>query len=373
MSLLNNALKAAEQRQGRPVTPSAYTGHSSVARRRRSWGSALCVAAVILGAGVGGYFFLSPSAPDETIATAAASELHTPTVSEAEPVIHVATVEPVADPLPASARNPDGHPPQEPVTPTVTDEPKVSQSSLGQPQPGTAASRMTVAEVRVPAPASSQPQEEAVVAVDQPEERLRTTPVDIKQARKTPEQRDRDTRDELENLIDRGDLGAAERVLAALTEEQAGPLSRYTVARSLLVSGEPDKALRWVPEGFVSSYPDLRLIRARALLAKHNLDAAVSTLSASVPPVRGHVEYRVTLATLLQQQGRNGAAAGHWAELIAWDDSQAPWWVGLAIALEGRGDLPAARRAYEQAAVLPGLAPSLADYVRQRLQTLRAG
>ncbi len=76
---------------------------------------------------------------------------------------------------------------------------------------------------------------------------------------------------------------------------------------------------------------------------------------------------------LLQQAGQADEAAGHWSELIAYDDSQATWWLGLAIALETGGRINSAVRAYAQAAVLPGLAPSLADYARERLNALQAG
>ena len=107
--------------------------------------------------------------------------------------------------------------------------------------------------------------------------------------------------------------------------------------------------------------------------ANDDLGAALNTLTSSIPPVEGHAKYRVTLATLLQQQGNSAAAARHWAALIAWDDSRAPWWVGLAISLETQGELAGAARAYRQAAKLPGLPRSLADYVQQRLQALRAG
>ncbi|MBQ93461.1 MAG: MSHA biogenesis protein MshN, partial [Marinobacter sp.] len=86
-----------------------------------------------------------------------------------------------------------------------------------------------------------------------------------------------------------------------------------------------------------------------------------------------NVEYRVTLATLLQQAGRNTEAARHWSALIAEDDSRAAWWVGLAIALETGGEINSAVRAYSEAVQLPGLSPSLADYVRERLKSLQAG
>ncbi|WP_434050264.1 tetratricopeptide repeat protein [Marinobacter salarius] len=195
----------------------------------------------------------------------------------------------------------------------------------------------------------------------------------MKQVPETPAATDRSTARELEKLVAQGRITDAERRLAALTREQDAPRSRYVVVRALLVDGKQDQALGWLPAEVTAQNPALRLLRARALHANNDLGAALNTLTSSIPPVEGHAEYRVTLATLLQQQGDSAEAARHWAALIAWDDSQAPWWVGLAISLETQGELAGAARAYQQAAELPGLPRSLADYVQQRLQALRAG
>ncbi|WP_148312749.1 hypothetical protein [Marinobacter similis] len=115
------------------------------------------------------------------------------------------------------------------------------------------------------------------------------------------------------------------------------------------------------------------MLRARALLSMGRLNEAVTTLSQDVPPVADNIEYRITLATLTQQAGQNVEAARHWSALIAVDDSQPAWWVGLAIALEAGGQAAGALKAYTQAAQLPGLSPSLADYVRNRMTLLQAG
>jgi len=141
----------------------------------------------------------------------------------------------------------------------------------------------------------------------------------------------------------------------------------------MLVQGMAGRALEWLPQSLAGEYAGLRLLRARALLEQGNLDTAVATLQSRVPPVADGIEYRVTLATLLQQAGEAEESAGHWSELIAYDDSRGAWWLGLAIALETGGRTRSAVQAYAQAATLPGLSPSLADYARQRLNALQAG
>ena len=195
----------------------------------------------------------------------------------------------------------------------------------------------------------------------------------MKQVRETPEAIDRRVSRELSSLLRSGENREAEQRLQELAATQAATASREVFARQMLVQGMPDRALAWLPLSVTDSDAGLRLLRARALHAKGGLTEALATLENNVPAVNQNVEYRVTLATLLQQAGRNTEAARHWSALIAEDDSRAAWWVGLAIALETGGEINSAVRAYSQAAQLPGLSPSLADYVRERLKSLQAG
>ncbi|SFR84981.1 MSHA biogenesis protein MshN [Marinobacter daqiaonensis] len=396
MSLLNDALRAAEKRQGQSRAPAAYVSQSSGKVRRRSVWVPLLVLVVSLG-GVGGVFLYlnkGDRAPGPLLADGEKTEAAPVSADdhEAAPATTEEIEPQVVDQNPVkAAAEPDGAVPEPPsaqaqkaAVAAVTRPPESASGSAESQAPGQSESPG-----RASAPGASQGEGTSATASgatpsaadgsDSPSRvsgETATAPAtdeNIKRARQTPEQVDRDARRDLEKLLSRGGIEEAERVLEAVTANQDAPASRYVVARWLLAKGSAGQALGWVPEDLARRYPELRLIRARAQLASGELDRAVATLETQVPPVARQVEYRITLATLLQQQGRSDRAARHWAELIAWDDGQAPWWVGLAIALEGRGDLQAARRAYQQAAALPGLAPSLADYVRQRLQSLSAG
>lgn len=214
---------------------------------------------------------------------------------------------------------------------------------------------------------------EPAVTIVEPEPEARPAQTSVKQPRETPEAIDLRTSRELTRLLSSGRIVEAEQLLASLTESQPAPNSREVVARDLLVQGKTERALGWLPTEVTDDYAGLRLLRARALLAQGQLEQAVATLSARVPAVADQPEYRITLATLLQQVGQTEASAGHWAELIAYDDSRPAWWLGLAIALETGGRGRSAAQAYAQAAALPGLSPALADYARERLNALQAG
>ena len=383
MSLLNNALREAEERQRRPGVTGAYTGAVQQSRGGQRWIIVLVflIAVGLVGAGIYWFAVAAPSSvavernavPDidaqgQIERPAVASE----NVAEPQPIVEAQQPAPelarIGTPQTmeiAEAVVPDEPPKRESVPASAAPEPK-------EPPPDTRTSNAAQPEAAQPEPPNEQAAPSLRPAADAEEQKSEQAAT-VKTAPKSPRAVDRQTAKELETLIVSGRMVAAERRLAGLIQTQAAPRSRLAVARALVIDGEIARALNWLPEDAAAGDAALRMLRARAQHADGQLDAAVATLETNVPAVSEQPAYRVTLATLLQQQGQGQEAAAHWAELIAWDDSRAPWWVGLAIALEDQGEIRGATRAYQQAAGLPGLSPSLADYVRRRLQSLRAG
>jgi len=358
MSLLNNALREAEERQRRPDVTGAYTGAVQEGRSGQRWPVVLIflLALGLVGAGI--FWFFTMNATSAPSSSGAGEEVVAPDSAGGGQVERAVTVKEVAAvPEPSE---PVQRAVPEPATPEVS-EPEIQapRESIQEPKPEPA--KVQVASAPEPSAPVSEPTSEP-----EPAPAVKTTP-------QSPGAIDRQAAKDLESLIAGGRMVEAERRLTNLAQSQSAPRSRLVVARALLVDGDIQRALNWLPEQVTASDPTLRMLRARAQHAGGRLDAAVATLSSNVPAVAEQPEYRVTLATLLQQQGESREAAAHWAELIAWDDSRAPWWVGLAIALEDQGEIPSATRAYEQAAALPGLSSVLADYVQRRLQSLRAG
>lgn len=373
MSLLNDALRAAEQRQNRPEAPGAYTGQASAGGRRGPW---LWIIVFLLIAGLVAtsvYWFQvrSRDSGAAAVATAAPAVDSKPDAVQAvEPnEVPTPTPEPSAEPV-APEPAPEIARPSEPAiaessAPVSTPAPAPAPVPAPAPEPKPdqpEVSAQPVADVKEPAsePGRVEPETDA----SEPQ---------VKQIRETPEAIDLRVSRELASLLGAGETRKAEERLTQLAAAQPAIASRKVFAREMLVQGQPDRALAWLPESSARTDAGLRLLRARALHAAGNLSGAVATLEQNVPAAGQHVEYRVTLATLLQQAGRSAEAARHWSVLIAQDDSRAAWWVGLAIALETGGEVSGAVRAYSQAAKLPGLSPSLADYVRDRLKTLQAG
>ena len=346
MSLLNDALRAAEQRQSRPEVAAAYAGQSQ-SRPRPRYGLWVVIVFLVAGAVGASAFWLMTGTGNEDIPV----HVSAPPAQEAGTELQLESV--AGNDNTAEALQPAPEPPV-----VVQSEPEAREvAEAVEPQKPE------------PEPAVTTP---VVAEAETAQESEAPTPP-IKQVRETPEAIDRRVSRELASLLGSGEPRQAEQMLQELANVQVATASREVFARQMLVQEMPDRALAWLPESVTSGDAALRLLRARALHAKGSLPEALATLESSVPAVRQAVEYRVTLATLLQQAGRTTDAARHWSALIAEDDSRAAWWVGLAIALETGGETNSAVRAYSQAAQLPGLSPSLANYVRERLKALQAG
>ncbi|MBL3826351.1 MULTISPECIES: MSHA biogenesis protein MshN [unclassified Marinobacter] len=380
MSLLNDALRAAEQRQNRPEVAATYAGQSQSRGRPRSglWAVVLLFAAGLVGASV--FWFMTRTGSEEMPVEVSASPV--PKTVMAPPIDQDAGTEKSST---DSQSVGGGQETIEPAVSGVENEP-VSQlppapepPAVVQPEPKAMEAAETVVSEPTPEPVRRQTSNhedavsEPVVAESKSAQETEAPTPSVKQVRETSEAIDRRVSRELASLLRSGDTLEAEQKLQELAATQAAIASREVFARQMLVQEMPDRALAWLPESVTNGDAGLRLLRARALHAKGRLPDAITALELSVPAVRQNVEYRVTLATLLQQAGRNTDSARHWSALIAEDDSRAAWWVGLAIALETGGEIISAVRAYSQAAQLPGLSPSLADYVRERLKALQAG
>jgi len=162
MSLLNDALRAAEQRQDRPVAPGVYAGGQAQAgNRKRALVSVLVVLAIVV-AGLGGYWLLpidSSSAPAELASvpsTDTAPSADEPSqakvsdvaadVSRAEPEEPAEAVKAVSSPAMAepepvqiqasTPRTPASqNPAPEPLSPETTEPDTTEQEPASRPLP----------------------------------------------------------------------------------------------------------------------------------------------------------------------------------------------------------------------------------------------
>ncbi|WP_166258822.1 bacterial transcriptional activator domain-containing protein [Marinobacter salicampi] len=389
MSLLNDALRGVESRDDRSRLPAAYPGgQAGVAQApkpRLPLIAALVVSALALIVAAVAFW------PVEGQSGVALSSTEQRPLLLAEPVPQVRTAEPEPEPaLEAEApveagvtiaQAPETARPMERQSLTARLQSTQSVEPEPEPEPGSSGAVASAVEASAETRAASDNKAEerthakpAVTvneAVAEVDEAALAQPV--KHQQETPEVLDRRTERQIRELLASARLDEAETLMAQRLATQAAPQSRARLARHLIVQGQPRRALTWLEADQVHSVSELRLLRARALLASGEVEQALATLEADIPPLQQSTDYTVTLATLLQQQGRHNAAVSHWARLIAFDDSNGPWWAGLAIALEADKQQAGALRAYQQAVLMPGLSTALADYCRQRLAALRAG
>jgi len=373
MSLLNDALKAAEQRQNRPHISSAYTGQAQAQPVTRSrLPLVLFLLVIVIAAGFGAWWWLTGQHPKETQQESVPLVVETSEPAPAEsPERRQAVAEPEPEPITPVAEVIE---PQVPEAASAAKSAKPETPVEAEPEPRVAEQEPQAEEPARPEPVAKKTEVPIDTASEEPEEpKPEASTASVKQQRETPEAIDRRTSRELEEWLASGRTTEAEQRLTGITASQPAPESREAFAREMLVQKMPARALEWLPENLTKDHASLRLLRARAQLEQGNLNLAVATLNSQVPPVEDGVEYRITLATLLQQAGKTNESAGHWSELIEHDDNQPTWWLGLAMALDAGGRANSAVRAYAQAVTMPGLSDNLVNYAKQRLQALQAG
>lgn len=407
MSLLNEALRELDQRQQGEKRDNPVPAGLQDNRSGRPWLTAGLSAALVLMSLLALWFWLQ-GAGGET--------------SPGEEVQSTASPAPVANPATVSPSSPAPDPSVAPIAEPVPQPRETARASLEEAGAGSEVTdtEATETETQAPAPAektedrqtepedapqpmaqssgsdtgddtgetnnpdpggneaASRPQQTVSQNTDTQEtgsDRAVRSTSDAPEAESTPVRQlspqqveARIARDIREQLA-RGDIkDATEQARRRLAQDSDSPATRAAMASHFLRLEQPVPALEWLPDGVTSRYPGLRLLRARAELQQGEPRQALGWLNRDLPPVASHSRYHVTLAALQQQLGQHEAAATTWARLIEHDDSQARWWAGLGIALEGQGRNESARRAFVQASALPGLNDTLQRYVQRRLR-----
>lgn len=122
----------------------------------------------------------------------------------------------------------------------------------------------------------------------------------------------------------------------------------------------------------VKLYPEqaeLRLMLARWLQGNNSQEQALSVLQEIQPELLGHPDFYALRAQLAQQQNQLELAISDYLLLSQYQPDRFKWRLGLAVALDRAGRLPAALEQYNW---LKGqnLPPEARQFVQQRLQVL---
>lgn len=113
---------------------------------------------------------------------------------------------------------------------------------------------------------------------------------------------------------------------------------------------------------------DLVQLAAHILVNENKLDRALKLLEQAAPPLAQNPEYHAYIAGLYQSVGKDRLAANLYKQLLMLNPSNAKWWLGLGLALEGEGDHAESAEALSKAENIGGLNPELKAYIESRLQ-----
>lgn len=174
--------------------------------------------------------------------------------------------------------------------------------------------------------------------------------------------------------MEQGNARQAEQLLQEALLLQAGHINaRARLAAHLYGRGFTQRALDLLTEGLALQPGNTRLVllKARIYEERGDLHAALNILI-GLPAVSSEQgDIRVLRAALANEVGDYHQAADDYRALLALNTEQALWWLGLAVAEEGRGDRQAAYDAYQQALTNRGLDASSRDFANQRQEALR--
>lgn len=165
----------------------------------------------------------------------------------------------------------------------------------------------------------------------------------------------------------------AMRLLSDLLEQQPANFEALKKLASLLfadgqitqASNRLLAAIQVAPER-----ADLRLMLARLYIQQQQPDLALALLQ-ELNAVALPIDYLAFRANLAQQQADYATAHQDYLRLTFMDDSNARWWLGLAIIEEKRGaSASVALQAYQRAQNLAQLEPAVSDFIAQRIKLL---
>lgn len=146
------------------------------------------------------------------------------------------------------------------------------------------------------------------------------------------------------------------------------------LARAYLAGSQIDALLAWLPAQLQRRPFDaeLRMLLARGQLQSNDKLAALATLTQNPPALADNPSYHALLAALRQQVGDWAGSAEVYRQLVSAQPQQAPWQLGLAIALEQIDQPAQAARHYSLAAQGQGLDANSRGFAAERAIALGA-
>lgn len=196
---------------------------------------------------------------------------------------------------------------------------------------------------------------------------------DMQTVRRSPSKSELDKRiaAQAQNLIQQRRYAQAQNLLLShLDGNPQSPLSREVLVDVYLATDNLVAAQRQIQ--LLTDIPAHARARINARLKIHqgDIDAAMSLMEEEPPALRDVPDYHGYLAALYHKAERFSDAASVYQQLLALDDSQATYWLGLAVSLDALNDGPGALRAFRYARRYSNADSPSRRYVDERIQSL---
>ncbi|MGB5325708.1 MAG: hypothetical protein WBN40_09840 [Pseudomonadales bacterium] len=186
-------------------------------------------------------------------------------------------------------------------------------------------------------------------------------------------QRDRILLGKASELVEHGAAEMARQMLQSeIGQSMEFPDSAALLA-SLLVEHRAFDRAGEILASYINTHPGhntLQITQLRLQLSQGSFDQVLQGVNAMSPGLRDRVDVIELQAAALQSIGDYSAASYYYRQLLRRDDTNARWWMSLAVALDADAQTQEARRAYTIALEHRGLGVALARYARQRLAQL---
>ncbi len=115
----------------------------------------------------------------------------------------------------------------------------------------------------------------------------------------------------------------------------------------------------------------MRKLWAQSNFALQNYSKSFAILKDHAPEISNNIEYYSLLASVALKLQKYEFASGIYRSLLSFKPSNADWWAGLAITLQGLGKNNLALEAYHRALSVGTLSSDLIGYVRGQIQSLQ--
>ena len=369
MSLVNQVLRDLDARREAPPLDDALEGLRSAPPATRSAhkaGVALGAVALLGLAGSLGWLYLQAPTPAPGAAVSAPKPASAPAQPRPDPEPAPAPPAPVLHPA-----SPDALPALDSGTgfQALATPPGAGRSDTGEDTPATALAEPA------PGPSSAAPTNADTAGPAAP-----TPPATATSMRKTPRPLSPQARAEqafaagLEALQQNQWRVAEQRLRKALEADAAHLRARESLAGLLLHQDRRREAEQLLAAGLETQpqAPALARLYARLILDRGRSDTAIRVLETALANAVDDAEYLALLAGIYQRSQRYAEAVSSYRAALSLESGRAAWWLGLGLALEGRGEVKPAAGAYRSALANPGLNEAARRYARQRLQRLDA-